>query len=93
MEGGGYWRVVYCVLCPCEARRRREKQESQIIQTDIIMGLRSSSTMADAKFKKEVNKIIEIITVHRTKKTRTAISGMSLNRETSWELRFGSSEQ
>lgn len=59
---------MYCAGQPVSGKKEREKKEAPRIETEIIMGLKSSSKMADAKLKKEANKIIEIITVHRTNK-------------------------
>lgn len=59
--------TVYCAGQPVSGKKKGKK-EAQRIETDIIMGLERSSVMADAKFKKETNKIIEIITVDRTNK-------------------------
>jgi len=66
---GDFWRVVYCVQCWSARLRQKEKEkEAQRIQMEIFMSLQSSSVMADGKFKKEVNKITEVVKVHRTDK-------------------------
>lgn len=62
-----FWRLVYSVQC-WSACLRQEGEGKKRIETEIITGLKSSSTMADGKFKKEVNKRTEIIKVHRTSK-------------------------
>lgn len=61
--------------------KEKEEKETQRIETEIIMGLKSSSTMADGEFKKGVNKITEIMRVHRTNKPERLDQEYPLTRE------------
>lgn len=63
-RGFGELCTVSCAGQPISGKKEMEKKEAQRIKTEIIMGLKNSSVMADAKLKKEANKIIEMAPVH-----------------------------
>lgn len=62
--------VVYCGQCWSACPRQEgegsgEKKKAQRTETEITTGLKITSTVAGDKFRTEVNKITEIIKVHR----------------------------
>lgn len=88
LKEGVVWRVVHSVVCwPSHLWQGGGKKEAQRIETKIIMGMERSPAVVDAQFKKEANKIIESVKVPGIPKWE------QLHQETSWELRFGISEQ
>lgn len=53
-----------CAGQPISGNKEMGKKEAQRTETEIMMGLKSSSMMADAKSKREANKILEMTPVH-----------------------------